>query len=63
MRCNGSPTTSSADSGAAARDAALRTVSAVLFREILRPLAAGLGPLGDVALEPLADRLARVRPS
>lgn len=60
MRCNGSQTTSSAASDAA-RDATLQTASAVLFREILRPLAAGLGPIGDVAIEPLAERLARIR--
>jgi hypothetical protein len=32
-------------------------VSAVLFREILKPLAAGLGPVGEVALDTVADRL------
>ena len=33
------------------------TVSAVLFREILKPLAAGLGPVGETALDSVADDL------
>jgi hypothetical protein len=33
------------------------TVSAVLFREILKPLAAGLGPVAEVAIDGVADRL------
>jgi hypothetical protein len=35
----------------AARD----VMSAVLFREILKPLAADLGPVGEVALGVVAD--------
>jgi hypothetical protein len=53
MRCSGSPTTSTA------AEATTRVASALLFREILRPLVAGLGPLADVALGPLSDALAR----
>jgi hypothetical protein len=29
--------------------------AAVLFREILKPLAAGLGPVGEIALAAVAD--------
>jgi hypothetical protein len=36
-----------------ARDVA----SAVLFREILKPLARGLGPVGEMALGTVADEL------
>jgi hypothetical protein len=36
-----------------ARDVA----SAVLFREILKPLAQGLGPVGEIALGAVADSL------
>jgi hypothetical protein len=32
-------------------------MSAVLFREILKPLAAGLGPVGEIALGAVADEL------
>ncbi|MBV8748267.1 MAG: hypothetical protein JO103_00995 [Candidatus Eremiobacteraeota bacterium] len=31
--------------------------SAVLFREILKPLAAGLGPVGEIVLGAVADDL------
>jgi hypothetical protein len=54
MRCCGSPTTSTAaDAGLRASDVA----SAVLFREILKPLAQGLGPVGEIALGAVADTL------
>ena len=33
------------------------TVGAVLFREILKPLAAGLGPVGKTAIDSVADDL------
>jgi hypothetical protein len=33
------------------------TVGAVLFREILKPLAAGLGPVGETAVASVADRV------
>jgi hypothetical protein len=36
-----------------ARDVA----SAVVFREILKPLARGLGPVGEIALGTVADEL------
>lgn len=38
-------------------------LEAVVFREILKPLAAGLGPVGDVAIGSVADTLfARPKP-
>ena len=58
MRCSASPTTSTA---ADARDVALRTVEALVFREVLRPLVAGLGPVAEIAAGPLAERLAGMR--
>lgn len=39
----------------AARAAAQNTLNAILFREILKPLAAGLGPVGDVVVGRVAD--------
>jgi hypothetical protein len=60
MRCNASPTTCTAVEPPAARDLAARTVAAILFREVLRPLAAGLGPLGEIAVGPVAERLAGI---
>jgi hypothetical protein len=33
------------------------TLDAVVFREILKPLAAGLGPVGETAVDAVADRL------
>jgi hypothetical protein len=39
------------------------TVGAVVFREILKPLAAGLGPVGETALERVADDLFVRRPT
>ena len=66
MRCCVSPTTSiaadalvrhagvdRADAAQSARD----VMSAVLFREILKPLANGLGPIGEIALGSVAERL------
>jgi hypothetical protein len=64
MRCCASPTTSiAADPRSAepaprdAQDEARRVMSAVLFREILKPLAQGLGPVGEIALGAVADDL------
>ncbi len=58
MRCSASPTISTA---AESRAAAVRALEAIVFREVLRPLVAGLGPLAETVVEPLADRLAGVR--
>jgi hypothetical protein len=60
MRCSASPTTSTAAERPADADLAARAVRAILFREVLRPLAGGLGPLGEIALAPLAERLAGI---
>lgn len=56
MRCSASPTISIA----AERDeraGAQNVVNAILFREILKPLAQGLGPVGETALSSVADAL------
>jgi len=37
-------------------------MSALLFREILKPLAQGLGPVGEIALGAVADQLFVRRP-
>jgi hypothetical protein len=47
---------------AKARDAAVRAVEAIVFREVLKPLAAGLGPVGDVAVGSVADTLFGPKP-
>jgi hypothetical protein len=39
------------------RAAATNVLSAIVFREILKPLAAGLGPVGDVAIGSVADAI------
>jgi len=63
MRCSASPTTSTAadpragDRRALAETDARAVMSAVLFREILKPLAQGLGPVGEIALGAVADEL------
>jgi hypothetical protein len=46
------------------RAAATSALEAIVFREILKPLAAGLGPVADVALGSVADTLfTRPKPS
>ena len=63
MRCCASPTTfTAADPRADERRALAQTdaravMSAVLFREILKPLTQGLGPVGEIALGAVADEL------
>ncbi len=58
MRCCASPTTSTAaDARADAAQSARDVMNAVLFREILKPLAQGLGPIGEIALGTVADDL------
>jgi hypothetical protein len=37
------------------RVAATNSLEAIVFREILKPLAAGLGPVGEVAVGSVAD--------
>ena len=56
MRCCASPTTSTAADPRA--DATARDVmNAVLFREILKPLVQGLGPVAEIALGSVTDDL------
>lgn len=56
MRCSASPTTSTAADGPATNVIAMKNaVSAILFREILKPLAGGLGPFGEIAIGSVAD--------
>jgi len=40
-----------------ARGAATNALEAIVFQEILKPLAAGLGPVGEVAIGPVADAI------
>jgi hypothetical protein len=56
MRCNASPTTCTAADAERVR-LVTSTLDAVLFREILKPLATALGPVGDTALAAVTDRL------
>ena len=55
MRCCGLPTTSTA-AEPPARGAVREIASALLFREILKPLVAGLGPVGEIALGDAIDK-------
>jgi hypothetical protein len=55
MRCCGSPTISIAAEPRPVR--AQDVLDAMLFREILKPLARGLGPLAEIALGAVADEL------
>jgi hypothetical protein len=57
MKCCGSPTTSSAAQPPVATHVAERALQAVLFSEILKPLAKGLGPVGEVAVDTVAQNL------
>lgn len=59
MRCSASPTTSIAAERVQPdeRASAQNVVNAILFREILKPLAHGLGPVGETALSSVADAL------
>ncbi len=72
MRCCASPTTSTAASSGVTSpanvtatlrqaqgkgDPARDVLNAVLFREILKPLAQGLGPVAEIALGAVADDL------
>ncbi len=63
MRCCASPTISiAADVLARERTDARDLTNAILFREILKPLAQGLGPLAEVALGAVADEVFVRRP-
>jgi hypothetical protein len=54
-RCCASATTSTA-----ADLTPVRMLEATVFREILKPLTAGLGPLAEAATAPIADKLAGI---
>ncbi len=54
---------SSGDASARRTRVAEATVGAVLFREILKPLVAGLGPVAETALDRVADDLFVKRPA
>jgi hypothetical protein len=56
MDSNASVPTSFA-AGRDVRAAATNALSAIVFREILKPLAAGLGPVGEVAIGSVADAI------
>jgi hypothetical protein len=60
MKCCASPTTSTAAEPLPAP--VVQTVEALLFSEVLKPLAAGLGPLGEEFTAIVAERTF-VRPS
>ena len=64
MRCCASPTTSTAaePAAASARDTARDVMNALLFREILKPLVQGLGPVAEIALGSVADDVFVRRP-
>ena len=64
MRCCASQTTSTAAEPAAtsARDTARDVMNAILFREILKPLVQGLGPVAEIALGSVTDDLFVRRP-
>ncbi len=57
MKCCGSPITSIAVSAPDERRIAEPLLQGVLFSQILKPLAAGLGPVGEVAVDVVAQRL------
>ena len=57
MKCCGSPTAAIAASPPDAAHVAQSTLQAVLFSEILKPLAKGLGPVGDIAVDSVAQQL------
>ena len=53
MRCSASPTTFTAPS--AAERPEIRVLEAMIFAEVLRPLAKDFGPFGEVALGAVAQ--------
>ena len=67
MRCCASPTTSTAaDPGVTQSlskgDTARDVMNAILFREILKPLVQGLGPVAEIALGSVTDDVFVRRP-
>ena len=64
MKCCASPIISTAADPAApaARETARDVMNAILFREILKPLVQGLGPVAEIALGSVTDDLFVRRP-
>jgi hypothetical protein len=56
MKCD-APAANCVAVDADARAAAASALEAIVFREILKPLAAGLGPVGETAIGSVADTL------
>ncbi len=50
MKCCGSPTTSTVDNVPSPARTTTGVVQAMLFGEVLKPLTAALGPVGDTAV-------------
>jgi hypothetical protein len=57
MNSSGTPVTGVAAGTSDTRAAATNALEAIVFREVLEPLAAALGPVGDVAVGTVADAL------
>jgi hypothetical protein len=57
MKCCGLPTVPSAADAPPAQPAAADALQAIVFGEILKPLSAALGPVGDIAVEALSQQL------
>jgi hypothetical protein len=57
MKCCGSSATPGAPNGFDPRTAVADAVQAIVFGEILKPLAKPLGPVGDLALQSVAQKL------
>ena len=65
MECSGPAPCHRTDSGGPSTTLGMTqgALEAILFREILKPLAAGLGPVGEIAVGSVADTLfARPKP-
>ncbi|HYZ15213.1 MAG TPA: hypothetical protein VE591_02385 [Candidatus Acidoferrum sp.] len=64
MKCCGSQTTFNAADPRIAdqRRAAEQIAQSLIFREVLRPLAQGLGPVGEIAIGNVADALFTGKP-
>lgn len=56
MRCSGLQTTCTAVE-APVRSQAVRTLEALLFAKVLEPLAKPLGPVGEITLTAVAERV------
>ena len=56
MKCSGSPTICIA-ADPAMRERAVRIFEALLFEQTLKPLAKPLGPIGEIALSSVAEKI------